>query len=157
MKDQVILSELDRRILAALQADSRLSNQELADQIGSSPSSVWRRVRVMEQAGIIDGFRLSVSAEMLGWSETVLVHVSLNTHSDESTRAFTELVENAPEVLECYAVTGEHDYLLKVLATDMRSYYRFLEGALMSKGFISRTSSTVVMSKIKETGQVPVR
>ncbi len=157
MKETFNMTALDSRILDAMQADSRLSNQEIATKIGSSPSSVWRRVRVMEQAGVINGFHLSVSAEMLGWSETVLVHVSLNTHSEQTTRAFTELIAESPEVLECYAVTGDHDYLLKVLATDMRAYYRFLEGRLMSREFISRTSSTVVMSKIKETSEVPVK
>ncbi len=156
MNDSFSLTRLDRRILAELQSDSRLSNQEIADRIGSSPSSVWRRIKALEQAGVIEGFYLAIAAEKLGLSETVLLHVSLASHNEHSTRAFTELVSNSPQVLECYAVSGDHDYQLKVLATDMRAYYRFLEDTLMSQDFIARTSSTVVLSKIKETGTVPV-
>ena len=109
----------------------------------------------MEEAGVIRGFHLSVTADRLGLAETLLLHVSLDTHSEQSTEAFTRLINESPEVLECYAVTGEYDYQLKVLATDMRAYYRFLEEKLMSRDFISRTSSTVVMKKIKETGKIP--
>jgi len=155
LNDKFTITDLDRKILDILQADCRLSNQEIADKIGSSASSIWRRVRSLEEAGVISGFHLSVAADKLGLTETILLHVSLDTHSEQSTQAFTQLVGNAPEVLECYAVTGDYDYQLKILATDMRSYYRFLEETLMSKDFISRTSSTVVMKKIKETGSVP--
>ena len=151
------LTGLDRKILDALQEDCRLSNQQIADRVGSSPSSVWRRIRALEEAGIISGFRLTVSPEALGLSETVLVHVSLRQHSDENTAAFTQLVTDAPEVLECYATTGDHDYLIKVLAADMRAYYRFLEETLMSKPYIDKTSSMVVMKKIKDTNAVPSR
>ena len=138
---------LDTKILQLLQADCRLSNQEIATQTGSSASSVWRRIRTMEQAGLIDGFHLSVTAEALGYAETVLVYVSLNTHSEKSTDAFTKLIEQTPQVMECYAVTGDHDYLLKVLAPDMRAFYRFLEDTLMSKEYVARTQTNVVMKK----------
>ena len=149
-------STLDTKILKLLQADCRLSNQEIASQTGSSASSVWRRIRMMEQAGLIDGFHLSVTAEALGYAETVLVYVSLNTHSEKSTDAFTKLIEQTPQVMECYAVTGDHDYLLKVLAPDMRAFYRFLEDTLMSKEYVARTQTNVVMKKIKESRVVPV-
>lgn len=154
MENPFILSDLDRKILDTLQADGRLTNQEIANRIGSSPSSVWRRIRMMEEAGVIAGFRLVVNPERLGLSETVLLNVSLSRHSEENTQDFTEIVKNAPEVLECYATSGEHDYLLKVLATDMRAYYRFLENKLMNKPYINKTNSTVVMRKIKETSAV---
>lgn len=155
MKDKFTLSDLDRQILDELQANCRLGNQDLAERIGSSASSIWRRVRAMEEAGVINGFHLSVTADMLGWAESILLHVSLHTHNEQSTTEFTQLINESPEVLECYAVTGEYDYQLKVLATDMRAYYRFLEEKLMSRDFISRTSSTVVMKKIKETRKIP--
>ncbi len=155
MKDNFTTTDLDRKILATLQIDSRSSNQDIADRIGSSASSVWRRIRAMEHAGVISGFHLSLSAENLGLSETVLVHVSLNTHSEKTTKAFTKLIASTPEVMECYAVSGDHDYQLKVLAPDMRAFYRFLEETLMSKEYIAKTSSTVVMNIIKETSSVP--
>lgn len=155
MKESFNITPLDRKILEILQQDSRLSNQEIADRIGSSPSSVWRRVRAMEEAAVISGFHLVLSPELLGLAETVLVHVSLNSHSEKNTREFTRLVRNTPEVLDCYAVTGDHDYQLKVLATDMRAFYRFLEETLMSKPYVAKTSSTVVMNTIKETASAP--
>ena len=133
-----------------------MSNQDIATHTGSSASSVWRRIRVMEQAGVISGFHLSVTAEALGFAETILVYVSLNTHSEESTDAFTKLIEKTPQVMECYAVTGDHDYLLKVVAADMREFYRFLEDTLMSKEYVARTQTNVVMKKIKESRAVPV-
>ena len=155
LKKHLEITRLDKQILDELQRDCRLSNQELADRIGSSASSIWRRVKTLQQAGVICGFNLSVDAERLGLAETLLLHISLHTHSDKSTDAFTQLVNELPEVLECYAVTGEYDYQLKVLATDMRAYYRFLEEKLMSSDLIARTSSTVVMKKIKDTTTIP--
>ena len=155
LKKHLEITRLDKQILDELQCDCRLSNQELADRIGSSASSIWRRVKTLQQAGVICGFNLSVDAERLGLAETLLLHISLHTHSDKSTDAFTQLVNELPEVLECYAVTGEYDYQLKVLATDMRAYYRFLEEKLMSSDLIARTSSTVVMKKIKDTTTIP--
>ena len=155
MKEKFKATALDRKILSSLQSDSRLSNQDIAETIGSSASSVWRRVRVMEEAGIIKGLNLSLSAQSLGLSETVIVQVSLSKHNEKNTKAFTRLVGNTPEVMECYAVTGDHDYQLKVLATDMRAFYRFLEDTLMSQDYIAKSSSTVVMSIIKETGSIP--
>jgi DNA-binding Lrp family transcriptional regulator len=155
LKQYFKLTELDRKILAALQVDSRLSNQEIADRAASSASSVWRRIKALQQAEVIKGFRLGLDAEILGLAETVMLHVSLNQHSEESTKAFTALINDTPEVIECYAVSGDHDYQLKVLATDMRAYYRFLEQTLMSQPYIARTSSTVIMKKIKETQTVP--
>ena len=155
MKDKFKITPADRKILTTLQSNGRASNQDIADAIGSSASSVWRRIRAMEQAGVIDGLHLTLSAEQLGLSETVLVHVSLNSHSEKNTKAFTRLIANTPEVMECYAVTGDHDYQLKVLAPDMRSFYRFLEDTFMSKDYIAKTSSTVVMNIIKQTVSVP--
>jgi DNA-binding Lrp family transcriptional regulator len=155
MNERFNLTALDRQILRELQRDCRLSNQELAERIGSSASSVWRRVRQLQEAGVIEGFHLSIAADRLGLTETILLHISLHTHSDSAIDAFTRLINDSPEVLECYAVTGEYDYQLKVLATDMRAYYRFLEDRLMSKDFIARTSSTVVMKKIKDTETIP--
>jgi len=156
VNDSFNLTALDQKVLAELQQNCRLSNQEIADRVGSSASSVWRRIRTMEDAGVISGFHVSVTAEALGYAEVIMVHVSLSKHSDQGIEAFKELVADAPEVLECYAVTGDHDFLLKVLAKDMRAFYRFLEETLMNKDYIDRTSSTVVMNKIKESRSVPV-
>lgn len=155
MSQPFTLNRIDQRILDALQQDCRLSNQELADRVGSSASSVWRRIKALQQADVIRGYNLSVNADALGFRETILLQIGLHTHSESNTKRFTELIDTLPQVLECHAVSGEYDYLLKVLATDMRAYYRFIEEHLMSCDFIARTSSTVVMRTIKESRAVP--
>jgi len=150
------LDVLDRKIIAELQQDCRLSNQEIAERAGSSPSSVWRRVKALQDSGIISGFQVNISADQVGLPQTVLVQVSLDSHSDASTAAFNRLVQGTPQVLECYAVTGEYDYQLKVVAADMPAIYRFLEETLMSQPFVARTASVVVLKKIKESSVLPV-
>ena len=154
MEDKFELSELDRKILDVLQDDARLSSQEIAQRVNSSPSSVWRRIRSMEDAGVIEGFRVTVDAEKLGLRETILVNVSLDRHTPETIAAFAAFVQKSPQVLECYVGTGGHDYSLKVLAADMRSHFHFLEQGLMKLGCIGKTDSTVVMCKLKETSKI---
>jgi Lrp/AsnC family leucine-responsive transcriptional regulator len=149
------IDQIDGKILEILQENSRISNQEIANRVGSSVSSVWRRINALEEAGVIQSYGLTVSPELLGYSETILLQVSLGQHHDNYLEEFTELVNSIPEILECYATTGEYDYVLKVLATDMRTYHRFLRNSLMSKPFISKTFSQVVMDKIKFQKAVP--
>jgi len=149
------IDQIDGNILDLLQQNSRISNQEIANQVGSSVSSVWRRINALEKAGVISAYGLTVSPEKLGYSETILLQVSLEQHNDDFLEEFTELVNSIPEILECYATTGEYDYVMKVLATDMRSYHQFLRNKLMSKSFISKTFSQVVMDKIKFQKVVP--
>lgn len=155
MKDQFSIDQIDGKILDLLQQNSRLSNQEIANQVGSSVSSVWRRINALEEAGVITAYGLTVSPEKMGYGETILLQVSLSQHHDDYLEEFTTLVNSIPEILECYATTGEYDYVLKVLATDMRSYHRFLRKSLMSKPYISKTFSQVVMDKIKFQKAVP--
>jgi len=155
MNDQVTLDAIDSKILQLLQQNSRISNQEIANQVGSSVSSVWRRINALEETGIITGYGLTVSPEKLGYGETILLQVSLQRHSDDSVEEFAELVNSIPEILECFATTGEYDYVLKVLAPDMRSFHRFLRNNLMDKPYISKTFSQVVMDKVKFQKAIP--
>ncbi|MEP0521592.1 MAG: Lrp/AsnC family transcriptional regulator [Hyphomicrobiales bacterium] len=155
MNEITNLQALDIKILDALKEDCRLSNQEVAEQVGSSPSSVWRRIKTMEEAGVISGFRLELKPEKLGFMETILVQVSLNHHTDENLQNFTDLMSNTAEVLECYATTGEHDFMIKVLAIDVRSYHRFLRNTILSKSYVEKAQSIVVMEKLKDRKVVP--
>lgn len=155
MTEHAELQAVDIRILDALKENCRLSNQEVADLVGSSPSSVWRRIRHMEESGVISGFRLELKPEKLGFMETILLQVSLNHHSDENLQQFTDLMIHTPEVLECYATTGDHDFVLKVLATDMRAYHRFLRTVILSKPYVDKAHSIVVMEKLKDRKVVP--
>ncbi len=155
LTEQFSIDQIDGKILDLLQQNSRLSNQEIANQVGSSVSSVWRRINALEEAGVITAYGLTVSPEKMGYSETILLQVSLEQHNDDYLDEFTRLVQSIPEILECYATTGEYDYVMKVLATDMRSYHRFLRNSLMSMPFISKTFSQVVMDKIKFQKAIP--
>lgn len=155
MNETPKLQVLDIKILDALKEDCRLSNQEVAELVGSSPSSVWRRIKTMEESGVISGFRLELKPEKLGFMETILVQVSLSHHSDENLQKFTNLMDQSAEVLECYATTGEHDFMVKVLATDMRSYHRFLRNTILSKPYVEKAQSIVVMEKLKDRKVVP--
>lgn len=151
-----VMDRLDWRILDILQQDSRVPVQQLAEQAGSSASSVWRRIRAMEAAGIIAGFRAEADPGQLGLLETVYLQVSLDRHSEAATGAFVRRIIDEPCVLECHAVTGEHDYLMKVVARDLRAYYRFLE-ELMRMPEVERTSSVVTLKCLKSTRAISSR
>lgn len=138
-----------------LQSNSRMSNQDIANQVGSSVSSVWRRINALEAAGVIQGYGLTVSPEKMGYQETILLQVSLQRHSDDYVEQFIQLMDSIPEILECYATTGEYDYVLKVLATDMRAFHRFVRNSLMRQPFVSKTYSQVVLEKIKFQKAIP--
>ncbi|WP_424982378.1 Lrp/AsnC family transcriptional regulator [Maritalea sp. S77] len=155
MNNSLKIDQIDGKILELLQKNSRISNQEIANQVGSSVSSVWRRINALEEAGVIQGYGLTVSPEKMGYQETILLQVSLQRHSDDYIEQFIHLVESIPEILECYATTGEYDYVLKVLATDMRAFHRFVRNSLMRQPFISKTYSQVVMDKIKFQKAIP--
>ena len=153
--EEFAIDQIDGKILDLLQQNSRISNQEIANQVGASVSSVWRRINALEEAKVITGYGLTVSPEKMGYNETILLQVSLEQHNDDFLKEFTALVNTIPEILECYATTGEYDYVMKVLATDMRSYHRFLRDSLMSMPFISKTFSQVIMDKIKFQKVIP--
>lgn len=155
MNSLLKIDQIDGKILELLQKNSRISNQEIANQVGSSVSSVWRRINALEEAGVIQGYGLTVSPEKMGYQETILLQISLQRHSDDYIEQFIHLVESIPEILECYATTGEYDYVLKVLATDMRAFHRFVRNSLMRQPFISKTYSQVVMDKIKFQKAIP--
>ncbi|OYW35482.1 MAG: AsnC family transcriptional regulator, partial [Hydrogenophilales bacterium 12-61-10] len=117
------LDRYDRQILQALQADGRLSNQDLADRIGLSPSPCLRRVRALEESGLITGYRALVDAKMLGLSLMALVHISMDRHTPERFERFEQQIAQIDEVMECLLITGQSaDYQLKVVVRDMDAY-----------------------------------
>ena len=121
------LDRYDRAILAALQRDGRTSNQELADRIGLSPSPCLRRVRALEEAGLIAGYHALVDARKLGLSLMALLSVSMDKHTPERFANFEALVGDIPEVLECLLITGQKsDYQLKIAVRDMDHYQHLL-------------------------------
>ncbi|APH74544.1 Lrp/AsnC family transcriptional regulator [Aquibium oceanicum] len=144
------MEEQDRRILAALQADSRVSNQELADRAGMSASACWRRVKALEEAGIIRRYCAIVDAAAVGMDFHAIVHVSLTRHDHNHVDTFIAEVKRRPEVLDCFATTGEADYHLRIVCADLAAYNDFLEGFLFRLPGISNVRTNLVLKDIKQ-------
>ena len=143
------LDDRDRHILRLLQEDSRISNAELAEKVGMSASALWRRVRVLEETGVIERYGAVVSAPAMGLGFQAIVHVHLTRHDPEKLAEFIRAVELSPLVQECNATTGQADYHLRVLAPDLEAYNRFLEGFLFRLPAVASAQTSVVLRTIK--------
>ncbi|MDF1763293.1 MAG: Lrp/AsnC family transcriptional regulator [Oleibacter sp.] len=156
-KSLVELDRTDRRLLELLQNDGSLSNLELADKVGLSPSPCSRRVKALEDNGIIVGYRALLSAKALGLDLLALINISMDRHTPERFNNFEQAVAACPEVLECYLITGQSaDYVLKVLVEDMDSYQQFLLGTLTRIDGVSGVHSSFVMRKVVERTAMPL-
>jgi len=151
------LDLLDRKILQILQEEGRISNQELADRIGLSPSPCLRRVRTLEEAGIISGYRAVVDARALGLSLLALVHISMDRHTPERFDGFEEEIRQIPQVTECLLITGqEADYQLKVVAQDMETYRELLLNRITRIPGVAGVHTSFVLRRGGERSAVPV-
>jgi len=151
------IDRYDRRILEVLQEDGRISNQDLAERIGLSPSPCLRRVRALEEVGIIEGYRAMVSAEKLGLSLMALVHISMDRHTPERFERFDAAVRALPQVLECLLITGqEADYQLKVVVQDMNAYQDLLLNRLTRIEGVTGVHSSFVLRRVIERTALPV-
>lgn len=140
------LDSYDRQILLALQANGRMTNQELADLISLSPSPCLRRVRQLEESGLIEGYRAQLNARALGLTLMAFIQISLDKHSPERFDEFEGLVVTFPEVLECHLIAGQAaDYLLKVIVKDMDDYQQFLLHKLTRIEGVSGVHSSFVL------------
>jgi len=147
------LDEIDRRILDALQANGRMSNQELSEQVGLSPSPCLRRVRQLEAGGVIARYVALVDPEAIGLSVTAFVRVRLDQQDDRHLADFEAAVANFPEVMECYLMTGEADYQLRVLVRSLGQFEDFLRRRLTCvKGVANVTTSFALRPVIYKTG-----
>ena len=145
-----------RRILELLQADARLSTQALAEQVGLSATPVWRRVKELEERGVIRGQVVLVDREKVGLSILVLAHVSLVRHSEGAVEQLERLVATRREIIECHAITGEADYVLKVVAADMKAYDQFLQQHIFKLPGVASVRSNVVLREVKYETALPV-
>jgi Lrp/AsnC family leucine-responsive transcriptional regulator len=152
------IDKFDRQILEILQKEGRIPNQELAERIGLSPSPCLRRVRALEEAGLVTGYRATVDAKKLGLTLTALVHISMDVHTPERFAGFEAAVGLLPEVLECLLITGqEADYQLKVAVRDMDHYQTLLLGHLTRIPGVSGVHSSFVLRSVLRDAVVPVR
>ena len=161
MSAQPALDSIDRRILQALQAEGRLTFDELAGRVGLSASAVLRRVRRLEEAQVISGYVALVRPEALGWGLTAYLNVRLEKHSEAHKRnpmdLFKAAVQTWPEVVECVSLTGEMDYLLRVVVADMAHYARFIGDILLRHPSVQDCKSSFVLERVKGTTAVPVQ
>jgi Lrp/AsnC family leucine-responsive transcriptional regulator len=144
------MDAIDRKILAALQKNARAGMQEIGHEVGLSASPCWERVRKLEQAGVIQGYTVRLNAQELGWQDTVLVQVTLDSHSDNTLEKFGETLAAIPEVIEAYLVSGEYDYLLRVAVKDTRDYERLLRERLYKIKGIRHSKSSFVLRTLKK-------
>ena len=156
MHDLTDLDGFDIRLLASLQTDSRLTNQELAERVGLSASQCSRRRTRLEAEGFIRSYASQADREKLGYGLTVFVSVMLNTHNRNNARKFAELVRRLPNVLEAHALTGEMDYQIKLVAKNLRELSDIINNDLMPHDSVQTVKSSIVLDTIKETTALPL-
>jgi Lrp/AsnC family transcriptional regulator, leucine-responsive regulatory protein len=150
------LDDIDRQILALIQEDGRISNAELARRLTLSPPATHARVRRLEREGFIEGYAGLVSRDKLGYDLLGFVLVGLTVHQFEHVYGFRERVLAMPEVLECYNITGEYDYLLKVVLRNREDLERFVVGELTPLPGVARLQTSLVLSEVKSSIKLPI-
>ena len=150
------LSASDRRLLQALQSDVTQSQSDLAEGAGLSRTSCWRRIRDFEEAGLIRQKVALLDPKIAGFGIEVLLLVAMTEHTDENRRDFENHVRGLPEVLECFSVSGERDYMLQVIAADMDSYTDFLNTEILKHPAVRSASSTFVLKRVKYSTALPL-
>ena len=160
MPSDILLDAIDRRILSALQAQGRMTFDELAEQVRLSPSATLRRVRRLEDSGVIRGYAAIVPPERVGLGLTAYLNVRLEKHTESHKRnpmdLFRAAVQAWPEVVECVALTGEMDYLLRVVVEDMAHYSRFVLDTLLKHPSVQDCKTSFVLDRVKASGPTPV-
>jgi DNA-binding Lrp family transcriptional regulator len=143
------IGDIDRRILRELALDGRVTNQELADRVGLSPSQTLRRLRRLEDRGVIQGYTVIVDPRARGWSMAAIATIRLNRQVEDEIEMFETAVRGWEEVLECYLVTGSRDYILKVMAEDLQQYERFIKEKIARLKCVASIESSFIMNTIK--------
>ena len=151
------LDRYDRQILQVLQDDGRISNQELADRIGLSPSPCLRRVRALEESGIVTGYRALLNAKSLGYTLMALIYISMDAHTPERFDNFDQAVRQIPEVLECLLITGQDaDYQIKVIVKDMDAFQELLLNRITRIQGVTGVHSSFVLRRVIDNAAVPL-
>ncbi len=150
------IDRYDRQILRILQEDGRISNQDLADRIGLSPSPCLRRVRALEESGLITGYRALVDAKSLGLSLMALIHISMDRHTPERFERFEAQIREIPEVMECLLITGQSaDYQLKVIVPDLDAYQALLLHRITRIEGVSGVHSSFILRRVVDKTALP--
>ena len=157
MKDASALSDTDMTILEQLQRDARLSSSELATQLNSSTTSVWRRIKKLEEAGLVRGYAAQLDARLLGFGIESFLTISVHSHDERSIQLFEAAVASIDDIVSCYLVSGMGDYLLRVVSKDMESYADFITRVAATLPGVRETHSAFVLRTIKPFAGLPIR
>ena len=151
-----VIDAMDVRILQEIQDNARISNHDLAERVGLSPSPCWRRMRRLEEDGVVERYAALLNPEAVGLHITAYAHVMLENHHAETVRLFDDMIGSQPAVLECCSTSGEYDYLLKVVAPSMKAYEAFLSNVLMQTPSVRSVSTSFVLKQKKATTNLPL-
>lgn len=146
---------IDRRIVRELQKDGRITNQELATLVNLSPSPCLRRLRALEEQGIIKGYSASIDAKAYGLPITALIRIKLGKHTEDAVKSFEDRIKRLDQVLECHVLTGDTDYFLKVLVAGLEEYEEFVRRQIHPIGDINSIDSSFVYGTVKNTDIYP--
>ena len=151
-----ILDNIDRHILAVLQGEGRLSNVELAERVGLTPAPCLRRVRSLEEAGVIQKYAALVNSRAVDLGVTIFAQVTLDKQVKDKLEVFERAVRKWPEVMDCYLMTGDSDYLLRIVLPDVEAYERFLNEALTQVPGVASIKSSFALRQVKYSTALPL-
>lgn len=150
------MDNIDKKIIKQLQLNARISNEDLANKVGLSPSPCLRRVRKLESQGVLQGYTATVNQEICGLPMNVFISVKLEKPDDKTIQVFEQQVNTLDEVMECYLMTGNRDYLLRVVAADLKSYERFIRNSLSKLPGIGSIESSFAFGHVKQQTALPL-
>ncbi|RED53784.1 Lrp/AsnC family transcriptional regulator [Aestuariispira insulae] len=150
------LDAIDKRILKCLQKEGRITNAKLAEEVGLSAAQCLRRMRRLEDEGVIDGYSARLNLKNLGLGITALIIVKMANNSDEGVKELRRFVESHPEIIECHGTTGPADYILRVVSPDIGRFATFLANELSLCKGLEKTESHILMENVKENGPLPL-
>jgi DNA-binding Lrp family transcriptional regulator len=151
------IDAFDLKMLAALQDDGRLTNQQLADTVGLSASQCSRRRMRLEEEKVISGYHADLSSDALGFNVIAFIQVQLATHSPDNAKKFRTLVQRVDEVQEAYSLTGDADYVLKAILRDLKGLSDLVNNVLMPHQSVAHVRSSIVLDRLKETSKLPLK
>jgi Lrp/AsnC family leucine-responsive transcriptional regulator len=150
------IDDIDRKIISALQVDGRMTTQQLADKVGLSASPCARRVRLMEDMGVITGYTAVIDQDLVDLPISVFASIRLERQREDELERFNLAISRWPEVVDCYLMTGQRDYLLRIVVRDLHAYERFLKDKLTRLDGVASIESSFALSQIKRSNQLPI-
>ncbi|CAH1654191.1 Bkd operon transcriptional regulator [Hyphomicrobiales bacterium] len=151
------LDDIDRKIIAAVQSDGRITTHELAERVGLSPSPCARRLRLLEEAGVIKGYTAIIDQTKVGLPVSAFASIKLERQREESLDRFAKAVALWPEVADCYLMTGQRDYLLRIVVKDLKAYEQFLKDKLTRLDGVASIETSFALGQVKRSEALPLR